>query len=77
MGVHGVYVRVGLPNVLRVAIVIIVTYCAQVIYTVAIVLRKEQLGLQMIQERERVQGWDYTWILLMREDAHWFRPFRR
>ena len=39
------------------------------------VLLKELLGFEMVQLQEREQGWRYTWILLVREDMHWFAPF--
>jgi len=42
------------------------------VYTV---LRKESIGFEMVQLQEREQGWRYTWILLVREDMHWFAPF--
>ena len=44
--------------------------------TVATVLRKEQLGYEMVVEQEHRQGWQYSWVLLLREDAHWFAPLK-
>ena len=52
------------------------TYSDYVRQTVATCLRKEQLGLRMIARHERRRGSRYAWILLLREDSHWFGPLQ-
>ena len=50
-------------------------YTPHVARTVATRMRKEQLGLRMVLAREAARG-RYTWVLWMREDAHWCAPLR-
>ena len=43
--------------------------------TVAIVLKKELMAYRLILHDEEARKERYDWVLLMREDAHWLRPF--
>ena len=43
--------------------------------TIAIVLKKELMAYQLILHDEEAQHKRFDWILLMREDAHWLKPF--
>jgi hypothetical protein len=43
--------------------------------TIAIVLKKELMAYRLILHDEEAQHKRYDWILFMREDAHWLRPF--
>ena len=43
--------------------------------TVAIVLKKELMAYRLILHDEEARKERYDWVLLLREDAHWLRPF--
>ena len=42
--------------------------------TVAVVLKKELIGYRLVQRYERQQQRAFHWLLLLREDAHFFAP---
>ena len=49
-------------------------YTEHVKRTVATRMRKEALGLALIEEDEAARGAKFEWVLWTREDAHWFAP---
>lgn len=50
------------------------TYPAETRDAVAASLRKEQLGYEAILRAEEATGARYKWVLLLRDDSHWFAP---
>lgn len=49
-------------------------YTESVKQTVATRMRKELLGMELIEQHERLEGTRYTWVMWTREDSHWFAP---
>ena len=52
------------------------SYPHAVVDTVAVCLRKEQLGYEALTRYERTARMRHRWVLLLREDSHWLMPLQ-